>query len=535
MRRLHGWIFNAMVFALSLGSVITEPVFAREMPAGPDEKEKAKDDKAKDQPVITERTVMINGLSVAYRATSGTLPLMDDNGKTKANIFFVAYERLDGPPSATPAPSGDSGAVSSKTFAASKPEARPITFAFNGGPGSSSVWLHIGALGPRRVEMGPEGEMLPPPARLVDNEFSWLDMTDLVFIDPVSTGYSRAVEGEDPHQFHGLDEDVRAVGEFIRLYCTRYKRWASPKFLTGESYGTTRASALSGHLQDMGMYLNGIILISPVLNFATIAFDTGNDMPYWLFLPSYTATAWYHKKLAPELQGDLEATLREARAWASGDYLKALAAGDAIDAASKAQAVEKLARYTGLSKEYCDRANLRIRMNNFGKELLRDHDRTIGRFDSRYKGIDRDGIGSGPDYDPSYAVVLGPFGTAFNHYARAELNVENDRTYEILTGRVQPWNFGSAENRYANVAETLRRAMTNNPNLKVLIASGYYDLATPFFAAEYTATHLGLAESMRGNITQTYYPAGHMMYLRHDDLAKLKQDAAAFVKDALPK
>jgi carboxypeptidase C (cathepsin A) len=399
----------------------------------------------------------------------------------------------------------------------------------------------MGALGPRRVPMNdgedrPDEPSIPtPPYRIVDNEYSWLDMTDLVFIDPVTTGYSRPSEGENANQFHGLDEDIRWVGDFIRLYTTKQQRWGSPKFLAGESYGTTRAAGLSGYLQDThGMNLSGIVLISSVLNFGTISFDDGNDTPYWLFLPTYTATAWYHHRLAPELQKELAGTLKEARAWAGGEYLRALAQGDSLSGGDRDRVAEKLSRFTGLSKEFCLRSNLRINIQYFCKELLRDRGRTVGRLDSRFSGIDEVGVSATPDYDPSYAAIQGPYTAAINRYVRGELNYENDLSYEILTGRVQPWNYGSARNRYANVAETLRSALSKNRDLRVLVACGYYDLATPFFAAEYTVDHLGLDPSLREHVSKAYYECGHMMYIRDADLAKLKHDVAEFYKNALP-
>lgn len=453
-------------------------------------------------PVETEHAVTIGGEVIAYRASAGRLTLKDDAGKPKAHLFHVAYERdIDDP-------------------------ARPITFVFNGGPGSSSVWLHMGALGPRRVVFGDDGEVPPPPGALADNEASWLDFTDLVFIDPVTTGYSRPAEGEDAHQFHGLREDARAVAEFIRLYTTREKRWLSPKFLAGESYGTTRAAALANLLQgDLGMYLSGIVLISPVLQFQTIEFDAGNDEPYWLFLPGYTATAWYHQKL-PEFP-DLPAALAAAEKWAATDYLTALAAGDSLSAGDSDHAATQLARFTGLSKDFVSRSGLRISQGRFCKELLRDQGRTVGRLDSRYKGIDRDDAGAGPEYDPSYAAIQGPYTAALNAYVRGELNFESDLNYEILTGKVHPWNL-DADNRYAEVAEGLRRAMSANRRLKVLVCNGLYDLATPYFASDFTVNHLGLDETLRGNVRVERYQAGHMMYLREADRDKLREDARAF-------
>ncbi|MBL8990219.1 MAG: peptidase S10 [Phycisphaerae bacterium] len=443
---------------------------------------------------------------------------MDDKLKVKANVFSIVYERL------SDSEKDESGKA--RTLASIDPSARPVTFAFNGGPGSSSVWLHLGALGPRRVRMGPEGEM-PASAVLADNASSWLDFTDLVFIDPVSTGYSRAAEGEDPKQFHGLDEDVRWVAEFIRLSLTRGKRWLSPKYLVGESYGTTRAAGMSRELQErLGIYVSGIALISPVLNFQTTSFDVGNDTPYWLFLPTYTATAWYHKRLAPPLAGDLVRTLDEVRAFARTDYITALAEGDRLDAARREAIAERLAAYTGLSKEFILRSNLRPTIGAFTKELLRDQGRTVGRLDSRFKGIDRTDVGESPEYDPSYAAIQGVYTSAMNDYARRELRFESDLNYEILTGNVRPWSFASASNRYANVAESLRRSISVNPNLRVWAACGYYDLATPFAAAGYTLHNLQLDPALHGNITQTFYESGHMMYVREADLEKLRQDAA---------
>ena len=462
---------------------------------------------------ITHHVITVDGKAFHYTATTGYLTMHDEKGEAKANIFFIAYTR-------------------DTTLAPAK---RAITFAFNGGPGSSSVWLHLGAIGPRKVLMGEDGEALPPPYKLVDNPDTWLAFSDLVFIDPVTTGYSREAAGEDPKQFHGLEEDAQSVGDFIRLYATRFGRWPSPKFLAGESYGTTRAAALSGYLQDRyGMYLNGIVLISSILNFETADFGTGNDLPYSLFLPTYTATAWYHHKLAPDLQANLESTLDSVRAFALGDYTRALMAGDALTDAQRKDITHRLARFTGLSEDYVSRSNLRILDYRFTKELLRTDRRTVGRLDSRYTGIDADAVGEGTDYDPSYAAIYGTYTAMINDYLRTDLGYKNDLPYEILTGRVSPWNFGSARNRYANVGETLRAAMTQNPNLKVFVAAGYYDLATPFVAAEYTLAHLGLDPSLRGNITLKHYASGHMVYVRRSIEHQLTQDVAAFAQGAFP-
>lgn len=458
----------------------------------------------------SQHEIRLHGERLSYLARCGYMKMLDEEGKLKANIFFIAYEKTG----------KDAGR-------------RPVTFAFNGGPGSSSVWLHMGALGPRRVKMGDAGEALPPPYAIVDNEFTWLAFTDLVFIDPVMTGYSRPAAGEDKKQFHGVQEDAQSVGEFIRLYLTKYNRWMSPKFLAGESYGTTRAAALSGYLLDRyGIYLNGVCLVSSILQFQTARFDVGNDLPFALFLPTYTATAWYHKKLPADLQQDLRATLAEVESWALGDYWLALAKGDNLSAEERRQVIAKLARYTGLSPQYVENTNLRVSIRRFVKELLRDRQLTVGRLDSRFRGRDRDSAGESYEFDPSYAAIYGPFTAAINHYIRRELQYENDLTYEILTGRVRPWNWGKNGQGYVNVAETLRNAMNRNPYMQVFVANGYYDLATPYFATRYTMNHLNLEPALRKNIHMAYYEAGHMMYIHKPSLQQFTQDVAAFMREA---
>ncbi len=462
---------------------------------------------------VTQHEVRLDGQVIRYTATAGTMPLVAEDGTHRADVFFVSYTR-DG---------------------AGEAASRPVTFAFNGGPGSSSVWLHLGALGPRRVLMGPEGEQPDPPYRLVDNPYTWLDVTDLVFIDPVLTGYSRPAEDQDKSQFHGLDEDLESVGEFIRLWTTENERWASPKFLAGESYGTTRAAGLAGYLQDRHrMYFNGVVLISAILDFQTARFDVGNDLPYPLFLPTYAATAWYHGQLPPDLQDrPLREVLDEVEDFATTDYTLALMRGDELDGESRSAIARQLARYTGLSEGYVDATDLRIRIYRFVKELLRDEGRTVGRLDSRFKGTDRDDAGEGYEYDPSMAAISGAYTALLNDYVRRELGYENDVTYEILSGRVRPWSYARFENSYVNVAEPLRSAMTENPALRVFFAGGYYDLATPYFAAEYTVSHMGLDPTLRSHVTFEHYEAGHMMYIREASLAKLKRDVSMFYRSAL--
>jgi carboxypeptidase C (cathepsin A) len=475
--------------------------------------------------VETHHTTLINGLEISYTVTTGTIVLKEEAVKTgekagesegekpKATIFFIAYTRDD---------------VADRSH-------RPLTFSFNGGPGSSSVWLHLGVLGPRRVFLDEAGKMLPPPFKLVENEFSLLDVSDLVFIDPVSTGYSRPTVGESAKQFHGFKKDIESVGDFIRLYTTRYQRWNSPKFLIGESYGTTRASGLSGYLQDRhGLYLNGIMLVSAVLDFSTLEFEPGNDLPYVLFLPTYTATAWYHNRLGPDLQADLKGAVEEARNFAIGDYALALMKDAALSAPERQEIARKLARLTGLSEEYVLRTNLRILIFRFAKELLRAQRRTVGRLDSRFLGMDRDAAGEFFEDDPSLTNIMGPYTATFYDYVRGELRFESDLPYEILNPKVWPWSYADHENRYVNVAETLRKAITANPYLKVFVANGYFDMATPFLATEYTFNRLGLEPELQGNISMGYYEAGHMMYIHLPSLGRLKDDLAAFIRSAVP-
>jgi len=481
----------------------------------------AKPQEQADRLVVTRHRVTIDGRDIHYTVTTGTIILKEEkeeNGdrsgaskgeQPKASIFFTAYTLDD----------------------VSDVAARPITFSFNGGPGSSSVWLHLGMFGPRRTVLDDDGRPLPPPYRLTDNEYSLLDVTDMVFIDPVSTGYSRPTVGERAKEFHGFKRDIESVGDFIRLYTTRYGRWGSPKYLAGESYGTTRAAGLSGYLQDRhGLYLNGIMLISSVLDFQTLAATPGNDLPYIVYLPTFTATAWYHGCLAPDLQEDLHATLRQAEEFAMGPYTLALMKGASLGAEERARTVEALARYTGLSPEYVERCDLRIEMTYFTKELLRARGQTVGRLDGRFTGIDRRNVGDRPEYDPSLAAITGAYTATLNDYVRRELEFESDLPYEILNPKVWPWSYAEFENSFVNVAETLRRAMTINQDLRVFVASAYYDIATPYLATDYTMNHLGLDASLRKNITTCYYDSGHMMYIHLPSLAKLRADLLEFLR-----
>jgi carboxypeptidase C (cathepsin A) len=471
-----------------------------------------------DQIAVTRHRLKVGKREISYTATCGTVVLKEEGEKdgksegekARAKVFFIAYTMDD---------------VKDKAR-------RPVTFSFNGGPGSSSVWLHLGVVGPKRVALDDDGFAPQPPGRLVDNELSMLESTDLVFIDPVGTGYSRMVEGEKVKEYHEYKRDLESVGEFIRLWTTRYGRWKSPKYLIGESYGTTRASGLSLYLmQRYGMYLNGIMLVSVALDFQVLRFDHANDLPNVIFLPTYAATAWYHKRLPADLQKKpLRKVLDEVEAFAAGEYSAALFAGARLAPKDRKAVVAKLARYTGLSPEYIERTDLRVEIFRFCKELLRDQHRTVGRLDSRFTGRDRDAAGEEFEFDPAMVEIYGAYAAAMNDYVRSDLKFEADLPYEVIKALYVDWGWKDFANRYATVGETLRKAMAMNPRMRVLVASGYYDLATPHFAADYSLDHLGIPESLRKNIAVTYYEAGHMMYAHKPSLEKLARELRRFVE-----
>ncbi|TCO35484.1 carboxypeptidase C (cathepsin A) [Kribbella steppae] len=469
-----------------------------------------------DDLVSTQHVLSIGRKKLKYTATTGRIVLRQevltegkfDGHRAKAEVFLTAYT-LD-----------DADAAD-----------RPVTFAFNGGPGSSSIWLHLGLLGPRRVVSGDAGELAPPPYGLVDNTESLLQHSDIVFIDPVSTGYSRAVEGEKPGDYHGFTRDLESVGEVIRLWTSRNGRWMSPKFLAGESYGTTRAAGLASHLQERyGMYLNGVMLISAVLEFGTLDFAPGNDVPYTLFLPSYAAIAHYHG-LGPDQS--LDEVLADAERFAAGRYPNALAQGNRIPADYRAEVVTRLATLTGLSEDYLDRVNLRIEHMRFFAELLRSRRQVVGRLDGRFTGWDADYAGETPGKDPSFSAIIGPYTAALNHYVRVELDYKNDLPYEILNmDAAKNWSFKEFEGQQITVADKLADAMRVNPHLKVHVASGHYDGATPYFATEHSLARLQIPADLVGNIETKYYPAGHMMYLHEPSRVQQSKDLAAFIRSA---
>lgn len=461
---------------------------------------------------VTKGSVKINSKQINYTATTGYMAIKDENDTIKAKLFFVAYTK-DGEADLTK---------------------RPILFAYNGGPGSASLWLHMGALGPKRVIMNDDGSSLPPPYQYTDNEYSWLDKTDIVFIDPMLTGFTRPVGKNDKSQFTGFDNDVQFVGDFIRLYTTKNERWASPKFIGGESYGTTRSAGLASYLQSRyGYYLNGVVLISAILDFGADRTDKGNDRPYPLLLPTFSSTAWYHKQLSPEYK-DLNSLLKEVEHFALTDYASALLKGDQISNEEKSKIIEKLHQYTGLSKDYLEQCNMRLQVGRFNKELLRKEGKTVGRLDSRFTGIDYDDAGDDVDYDPSYErAIYGVYAMAMNDYVHKTLKYENDLPYEVLTNRPHPWTL--SRDKYLNVAENLREAMTKNPFLKVWVANGYFDMATPYFATRNVLDHMFLKPDLKKNISLTYYPAGHMMYIQKTSLAQLKKDFETFIDNSTPK
>jgi carboxypeptidase C (cathepsin A) len=499
-----------MIIAIIL--LCTLPAFAqRHRPESTEpstEPSTAPSEHAQDKLSVTHHSVTINGATINYDATAGTITMKDEEGKPRADFFFVSYVKQP----------------------ADQPATRRITFVFNGGPGAAAVWLHLGAVGPYRVKLGDDGIPGPPPHSLIVNDQTWLDLCDLVFIDPVGTGFSRPAPGQKGDEFYGVQQDLDSVGDFIRLYLTRYQRWSSPKFLAGESYGTTRAAGLSAHLMNRyGIDLNGIILISTVLNLQTLSPSDGNDLPYALYLPSYTSIALYHKKLQ---SADPDKLRDEVSRYALGDYLTALAQGSGLSKPARADVVDHLARYTGLPADLIDKANLRIDPTFFRKQLLNDQRLILGRFDARLTGEDPDPTDQDADYDPSLSLYLPVYSSTFNDYIRRELNYESDLPYEVLNGRIGPWDFGKAGMGYLDVTHWLREAMLDNPHLRVLVAAGYDDLATPFLAADYTFDHLDPTGRLRGNVTQTFYPSGHMVYHDPGSLVKLKRDIGAFMNGA---
>lgn len=473
---------------------------------------------AKEESSVTDHTIKLGGQTIPYKATAATILLKNEKEEPTALIYYTAYTRSD----------------------AKDLSQRPVSFVYNGGPGSASVWLHMGSFSPRRV-ITVNAEATPPaPYKLVENANCLLDKTDLVFIDPVGTGFSHAVGKAQDKDFWGVDQDVKSLAQFINTYVSRNSRWNSPKFLIGESYGTFRSAALSNYLQSHdGLYFNGIVLISSVLDLGTISFNAGEDMPYIFYLPSYAATAWYHKVLK-DRPDNLNAFLAETRNFAQTDYAGALMKGSKLGEAEKSAVAKKLSRYTGLNEDYLVKANLRVNLPQFMKELQRARGLTTGRLDARFSGWSYDLLGEYAEYDPQDTSITGPFTAAFNNYVRDELKFGQDKVYHTGSdeaGNNWDWKHRGGGDNFGfpgspNVEGDLIQAMLTNPHLQIEVENGLYDLATPFFATEYTMEHLGLPEKLQKNIHLQYYDAGHMMYLRDEDLAKLKGNIANFIDGA---
>jgi carboxypeptidase C (cathepsin A) len=467
-------------------------------------------------PVVTRKSINVRGQTINYTAHAGMLPIRNnETNAIEGGMYYVSYTK-DG----------------------ANPGTRPITFVFNGGPGSSTVWLHLGAFGPKKVRLLPDGSAPPPPYNFEDNQYTLLDQTDLVFLDPIGTGYSRAASQQLGTKFWGLEEDLRSVQEFIRLYLTRYDRMGSPKFLAGESYGTTRAAGLAGTLADAGIALNGVTLISTVLNFGYSSQTRGNDLGFINFIPTYAATAWFHKKLPADLQRmTLSELTSQAERWASTDYASALIKGNRITPTEYRAAVEQMARFTGLKSEVIELNDLRVPLQVFNTELLVDQRKTVGRLDTRFTGFAAlvaggGRIGGAPGIgDPSEVVIRNTFTPVLTDYNRRELNYKNEDTYYILGGGIGQWNY--PQNQYATVVPNLERAFAKNPYMKLFVAEGYYDGATPYAAVEYTLSHMSVDPSVaKNNILVERYAAGHMMYIDEPSMKKLRSDLLRFYDNA---
>jgi carboxypeptidase C (cathepsin A) len=463
-------------------------------------------------PVVTHHQMTLNGQLLKYTATTGRLPIKRGDGKIEAEMFFVAYT-VDGQDAAK----------------------RPLTFAFNGGPGSASVWLHMGALGPKRVVLQSNGFMPAAPYRMTDNENSLLDRSDIVMIDAIGTGFSRAADPEKLKKYLGVTGDIQAFSEFIRMYITRNDRWSSPLFILGESYGTTRAAGIAGYLAAHGISFNGITLLSMAVDFGTLEWAKNNDVPYVLLLPTYTMIAAYHKKLPAEVMQDMARTRQEAEQWASGEYAQALAKGDAITPEERNHVIDQMMKYTGLTRQVIDTQNLRIDVPTFTHNLLLDQKVRVGRLDGRFSGPDPGGPND-PFFDPAGSATLPPYTSVFNHYLRSDLGYKTDMPY-LVFAYDQPgfakWDWGSAETGFPNTGTGLRAAIVKNPYLKILVMEGYYDLATPYYAANYTMNHLDLGESFRKNVSYATYESGHMVYIDQSQHVKMKKDVVNFMDKAL--
>lgn len=459
----------------------------------------------------TKHTATIDGKQIAYTANTGTMVLRDADGKPKATVFYISYTK-------------DQQDLTH----------RPVTFFFNGGPGSASIWLDMGIMSPKHPEMGPGGEQPAPPYNLVDNPYSPLATTDLVQIDAMMTGYSRPAPGVRVNEFTGGINDVRMFGEFIRGYLDKYDRWQSPKYLFGESYGTFRSAGLASELQDgEGIYLSGIMLLGTVLDFQNLSQLPTNDVGWAAFLPTYTATAWYHKKLAPDLQRmSLTQVVQQARDYAFGEYTTTLAKGNTLTSAERTAAAAKIARFTGVSSQYALNTNLRIDAGTYRTELLRDQRLTVGRYDSRLTGMNGNASSQRQDYDTSDVAPTGAFMSAFMRYIHNDLDYDTRLQY-YLGGRAGQWDYAGTTpgfgGGFPSESESLRLAMAKDPHLSVMVCAGYYDMATPFANAEYTFNHMGFDQTYKDRVSWKYYESGHMAYLNQTSAQQLRDDITRFI------
>ena len=508
------WI-ESLMFSLLIASAV--PAFAADEGKDADtsqDKDKKKDEK----PVPPEKTsvshgsVDVGGRTVRYTATAGNVLIREDKEeKPEASVFYVAYTADD-----------------------AKASNRPITFFYNGGPGSSSVWLHMGSVAPVRVESASAAATAPPPYRLIPNQYSLIDKSDLVFIDAVGTGFSTPVGKAKGKDFWGVDQDLAAFAKAITRYVTINQRWNSPKFLFGESYGTTRSAGLVNKLQSQGMAFNGVVLLSSILNYASNA--PGLDQNYIGSLPTFAAIAWYHDKV-PGKPASMDAFVDEARAFATGEYASALAKGQALTPAEGDALAAKLSRFTGLTPQYLKEANFRVSQGRFRKELLRDERRTVGRYDARYEGIDLDAAGENPEYDASDTAIAGAFTAAFNNYVEGTLKWQSDVPYKTTSfDIIREWDWKHEQpgsrfpQRQPYVAGDLARAMRENPRLHVLSANGYFDLATPFFQGVYEFQHMPLPPKQQANLEMKFYASGHMIYANEPSLRTLHDNVAGMVR-----
>ncbi len=460
----------------------------------------------------SSHSIVVGGETVVYDAVVGSIVLRDDKEDATAELFYTAYFRTNGQSASE----------------------RPVIFAYNGGPGSASFWLHMGIMGPRRVVTPNVGQQAPPPYPIEDNQYTLLDIADIVMIEPVGTGFSRPAGKTEGKKFWGLDEDAQSLTQFIRRFLSQYDRWNSPRYLLGESYGTTRSAVLARHLQGANIDLNGIVLVSAVLDFNTILFPEGSVIPYIVNLPSYAVTAAYLDALPGGAPANLEAFMAEVENWATTDYATALLAGGAIDPTHRARVLDQMHLYTGLSRDFLDKAGLKVSAPEFEKELLRERRLVVGRLDARFTGPTGDQLETSPSHDPQSTAISSAYTSAFNNYVRGELGYDGDREY-VPSGMARPWNWNRGGNvgfglpGIPNVAPDLAAAIHRNPRLEVLLISGIYDLATPYFAAVWTMDNMGLPPDLRDNIQRADFAAGHMMYVEESLLPQWKETLDAFI------